>query len=60
MSPVTFRLPDEHIKLLQQAAQAQTRTRSLQVAHYVRRGLIADGLLVEASDDHQRGRDASP
>jgi len=47
-TPITFRIHKHAISALDQVRAKETRTRSMQVLHYVLRGLIQDGFtLVE-------------
>ena len=47
LEPMTVRMPHGAVRALEIISREQTRTRSLQILHYVREGLIADGCLNE-------------
>ena len=51
----TFRVSERIDSLVTKAAQEQTRSRSRQVAHYVRQGLVKDGLIPGWPDDPKDG-----
>ena len=48
--PLTVRMPKGVIRALEIIGVKQTRTRSLQILHYVLQGLAADGLMDVADE----------
>lgn len=55
----TMRLPAGIADVIERASRRETRTRSGQILHYIRRGMAAEGCLpqlVEAPSDRSDGR----
>ena len=48
--PITFRIHKHAISALDQVRARETRTRSMQVLHYVLRGLLQDGFTMVELD----------
>jgi hypothetical protein len=55
--PITFRIPRDAVRALEKVRANETRTRSMQVLHYVLQGLIRDGFEMSQLDprkaDHE-------
>jgi hypothetical protein len=55
--PITFRIPKDAVSALEKVRADETRTRSMQVLHYVLQGLIRDGFEMSKLDprktDHE-------
>ena len=49
-APITFRIHKDSINALDKARSRHTRTRSMQILHYVLQGLISDGFKMAELD----------